>query len=117
MYDHQALYETMRRAAADAQDATIRARKTIGYASGGLAIILAVTFVLLNVGPQLLRSPMPAAQAASHPQVIVAPLAAPITSIDSKVTATLKAPTDGQRGASAKHSRYHDGADEESSAN
>jgi hypothetical protein len=116
MSDHQALYEAMREAAADSENAAIRARKTIGFASGGLTLMLAIAFLLLNVGPRLMKTSVPAAQAASHPQ---APAAAPIAAVDPKVAGARKVPaaTSGHRVANAKHHRYHHIDDEESATN
>ncbi len=116
MSDHQALYEAMREAAADSENAAIRTRKTIGFASGGLALILAIALLLLTVGPRLMKTFVPTAQAASHPQ---APAAAPIAAVDPRDAVARKVPaaTSGNRVANAKYHRHHHIDDEESDAN
>ena len=116
MSDHQMLYEAMRRAAADSQNAAIRTRKKIGFASCGLALMLVVTIVLLNVGPHSVQTSVPAAQAASHPQ---AASVVPIAAVDPKIAVARKVPTaiNSHRVASAKHTRSHPIDAEESADN
>jgi hypothetical protein len=120
MSEHKALYEAMRRAAADSQNAAIRTRKAIGLASGGLALILAATFFLLNVGPHSVATSLPAAEAASHPQTtVVAPPVAAIASVGPKVVVARKVPatTTTHRLVSAKRRHRHRANDEESADN
>jgi len=112
MSEHEALYEAMRRAAADSQNAMIRTRKTVGFASGGLALILAAAFILSNVGPHSVPTAVPAAQAALRPQTANV---TPIASVDPKVVAARKvsATTSGHRIVNAKPRHRHHADDGE----
>ena len=116
MSKHEALYAAMRRAAADSQNALIRTRKTVGFASGGLAIVLVVAFLLLNTGPHSVQTSVPAALAASHPQDATV---APIAAVAPKVPLARKVPAamSRHRVVSAKQHHRHQIDDEESAAN
>jgi hypothetical protein len=103
MSEHEALYEAMRRAAADSQNAMIRTRKTVGFASGGLALILAAAFILLNVGPHSVPNSVPAAQAALRPQTAIVAPVGPKVGAARKVSAT----TSGHRIVNAKPRHRH----------